>query len=97
MSLEWDWRKYQRNLFKHGLNFRDAELVFDGPCLTLEDERFGDGEQRFVTPGSLAGRVVVIAHTPRGENTRIISMRKANSRERKHYDERLEAPRRADR
>lgn len=52
------------------------------------------GEPRFITLGQLKGRTVVIAHTPRGENTRIISMRKANSREQKNYQERLEASRR---
>lgn len=41
---------------------------------------------------SLAGRVVVIAHAPRGENTtRIISMRKANRREQQIYQKRLSA------
>jgi hypothetical protein len=39
----------------------------------------------------LAGRVVLIAHAPRGKTTRIISMRKANRREQKIYKERLGA------
>jgi hypothetical protein len=37
----------------------------------------------------LAGRVVVVAHVSRGENTRIISMRKANAREQEIYQKRL--------
>jgi hypothetical protein len=46
--------------------------------------RFDDGEVRLITLGLLAGRVVVIAHSARGEDTtRIISMRKANRREKK--------------
>ncbi len=61
------------------------------PCVTFEDTRYDYGEPRFVTLGRLEGRTVVIAHTPRGENTRIISMRKANSREQKTHKERLEA------
>lgn len=60
--------------------------------MTLADERFDYGEKRFVTLGYLDGRMVVIAHTSRNEKTRIISMRKANSRERRHYEERLETP-----
>ena len=78
---------------KHGLSFEDAPEVFDGQCLTFEDRRVAYGEERYITLGHLSGRLVVIAHTPRGENTRIISMRKANSRERKAYKERLEADR----
>lgn len=87
---EWDETKSQENLSKHGLSFEDAKLVFSGPCVTFEDKRYNYGEDRFITLGQLEGRVVVIAHTPRGERTRIISMRKANRREQKTYQERLE-------
>lgn len=87
---EWDKKKSQENLSKHGLSFEDASIVFSGPCITFEDRRTDYREERFITLGSLLGRVVVIAHTPRGEKTRIISMRKANSREKKIYQERLE-------
>ncbi len=86
---EWDEAKNQENLSKHGLSFEDAELVFSGPCVTFEDKRYDYGEDRFITLGQLERRVVVIAHTPRGKKTRIISMRKANSREQKTYQERL--------
>ena len=87
---EWDKKKNQENLSKHGLSFEDASIVFSGTCITFEDRRANYGEERFITLGLLLGRVVVIAHTPRGEKTRIISMRKANSREKKIYQERLE-------
>ncbi len=89
--FEWDEEKKQTNFSDHGLSFEDAETVFSGECVTFEDTRYDHGEPRFVTLGRLEGRTVVIAHTPRGENTRIISMRKANSREQKTYKERLEA------
>lgn len=88
---EWDEKKSQKNLSERGLDFSDAEKVFSGPCLTFEDTRFDYGEPRFITFGLLERRLVVIAHTPRGDNTRIISMRKANDREKKIYQERLEA------
>ena len=88
---EWDRNKNDENLKKHGLSFEDAPEVFDGQCLTFEDTRIAYGEERYITLGHLGRRLVVIAHTPRGENTRIISMRKANSRERKAYEKRLEA------
>ena len=89
--FEWDEEKKQTNFSDHGLSFEDAETVFSGKCVTFEDTRYDYGEPRFVTLGRLEGRTVVIAHTPRGENTRMISMRKANSREQKTYKERLEA------
>ncbi len=89
--FEWDEEKKQTNFSDHGLSFEDAETVFSGERVTFEDTRYDYGEPRVVTLGQLEGRTVVIAHTPRGENTRIISMRKANSREQKTHKERLEA------
>jgi uncharacterized DUF497 family protein len=89
MGFEWDEEKNQSNQQKHGLNFADAAQVFAGRTLTFEDSREAHGESRYVTVGSLAGRVVIIAHTLRGDATRIISMRKANARERARYHERL--------
>jgi len=90
---EWDEKKSNKNLLERGLSFADAEQVFAGPCATFEDTRFDYGEPRFITFGLLEARMVVIAHTPRREKTRIISMRKANDREQKIYQERLEAAR----
>ncbi len=93
MTYEWDGAKNGSNYAKHGLDFADAELVFAGPCVTFEDNRFDYGEERFVTLGLLAGRLVAIAHAPRGEVTHIISMRKANRREQEIYQKRLGAAR----
>lgn len=90
-GLDWDEAKSRQNLAKHGLSFEDAAAVFAGRCVTVEDTRRDYGERRFVTLGLLLGRTVVVAHTPRGGRTRVISMRKANSREARRYRERLEA------
>ena len=57
--------------------------------LPHEDDRFAYGEERFITLGLLGGGLVVIAHAPRDEATRIISMRKGNRREKTIYEERL--------
>ena len=89
---EWDETNSQENLSKNDLSFDDAETVFSGPCVTFEHTRFDYGEPRFITIGRLEGYVVVVAHTPRRKNTRIISMRKGNRREEKAYQEQLETP-----
>jgi hypothetical protein len=91
MKYEWDEAKNRQNLAKHGLSFEDAGQVLCGPCVTFEDDRFDYGEERLITLGLLAGRLVVIAHSPRDEATRIISMRKGNRREQEIYQERLGA------
>ena len=96
MELEWDEVKRLANYAKHGLDFRDAEKVFQGITLTAEDNRQDYGEKRFISLGLLEDMVVVVVHTARSEKTRIISMRKANQREKKTYEEKiffgLEAP-----
>jgi uncharacterized DUF497 family protein len=90
LRFEWDDAKNRSNASKHGLDFADAEQVLTSPCVTFEDSRFDYGEERLLSLGLLAGRVVIIAHAPRGNDaTRIISMRKANRREQKLYQERL--------
>ncbi len=90
MICGWDEAKNRSNFAKHGLDFADAERVLTGPCVTFVDDRFDYGEERLITLGLLADRVIVIAHAPRGDDiTRIISIRKANRREQKIYQKRL--------
>lgn len=91
MIYEWDETKNQANLDKHGLSFYDAEAVFAGDVMTVADQRKDYGEPRFAALGTLAGRVVFIAYTLRTHKVRIISMRKANEREQKIYQERFAA------
>lgn len=59
--------------------------VFAGETVTILDDRFDDGESRFVSLGLLTGRVVVIAHTETDEVVRIISARKATKNEEISY------------
>ena len=85
MSFEWDDAKDTANQEKHGLAFEDAPLVFKGRATTRPDLRQHYGEPRFLTLGTLRGRVVVIAHTFRNDATRITSMRYANAREQARF------------
>lgn len=89
MLIEFDPTKRATNLAKHHIDLAEAAEVFEGDTLTVEDDRFDYGEQRFITIGRLAGRMMVIAWTPRGAARRIISMRKANDREQAAYSPRL--------
>ena len=85
MNFEWDEAKRQVNIRKHGIDFINAETVFDGYTITIEDDRKDYFEQRFVTFGIMEGRVVAIVHTERGGSIRIISIRKAAKYEQKTY------------
>ncbi len=89
MEFEWDEVKRRANYPKHGLDFRDAEKVLQGITLSAKDNRRDYGETRFISLGRLDDLVVVVVFTARSEKTRIISMRKANQKERKAYEEKI--------
>jgi uncharacterized protein len=90
MKIEFDPNKRNKTLVERGLDFGDADKVFAGHQFTAPDNRQDYNEPRFITVGKLNNRMVVIVWTPRGENRRIISMRKANEREQKFYGHRLD-------
>ncbi|MEA5621161.1 BrnT family toxin [Cronbergia sp. UHCC 0137] len=89
MEFEWDEAKRLTNISKHGIDFIDIASVFNGDTVTVEDNRYDYGEQRFVTFGLLQGRVIAIVITKRGNFTRIISARKANKYEQRTYFEQV--------
>ena len=66
---------------KRGLDFAEAERLFDGPTLTFEDERRDYGERRWVTMGLLREKVIVVVHTETEDEIRVISMREAEKDE----------------
>ena len=88
MKIEWDERKNKSNLRKHGLDLADADPMFDGSMLALPDDREEYGENRWIGIGVTHGRIAVVAFAERGEAcVRVISLRKANQRERKLFEE----------
>jgi uncharacterized protein len=81
-QFTWDPEKNALNQRKHGISFDEARLIFDGPVLTIQDQR-EYGEVREVSFGSLGDAVVIgVVHTDRLGVVRIISARKANKKER---------------
>ena len=89
MILEWDPEKARSNLEKHGVDFHEAGTVFDDPLsTTVPDPAHSVDEQRYVTIGlSLSGRILVVAHTDRGEAVRLITARPATPSERRFYEQ----------
>jgi hypothetical protein len=88
MNFEWDPKKANANLQKHGVSFEMAASAFlDDYSATFLGPDHGRGEHRLITFGIAAdGILVVVAHTERGENIRIISARYATRKERKKYE-----------
>jgi uncharacterized DUF497 family protein len=89
MAISFDPAKREETLADRGLDFADAEQVFAGLLIEGPDTRFDYGEERIVTVGFLGERMVVVVWTARGEDRHIISMRKANARERQKYEKQL--------
>lgn len=87
MNFEWDARKAAANERKHRVSFDEAMTVFaDWNSITILDPDHSEDEERFLVIGlSVRGRLLVVSHAERGENTRIISARRTDARERQKY------------
>jgi hypothetical protein len=77
--------KHDQTLTNRVLDFSLADRVFEGLHFTREDARKNYGKERFVTFGTLGGVLVVLVWTDRFPSIHVISMRRANRRERKAY------------
>ncbi len=89
LRFEWDPGKADRNAKKHGVSFGEAATIFDDPMFisVIDQEHSGD-EERYITIGlSGSGRLLIIAHTDREGQVRIISARKATKKEEQFYAE----------
>ena len=85
MNFTWDESKRTTNRKKHGMDLAAAATAFTGHTFTFEDRRFAYGEHRFITLGLLGVTVVVIAHTETSDTIHVISLRKADKHEQRHY------------
>ena len=88
-TFEWDPEKDEANRKKHGVSFRAAISAFMDPLsITIADPDHSRGEKRFLLLGeNHEGRLLVISHTDRQDRIRIISVRKADRRERREYEQ----------
>jgi uncharacterized DUF497 family protein len=87
--FEWEPRKANVNLKKHGITFEEAKSVFyDDHAKLLDDPDHSEDEDRFILLGvSHSLRVILVCHCYRSEGNvvRIISARKATPKESKAY------------
>jgi uncharacterized protein len=91
-KFEWEAAKAEANVAKHKISFESAAKVFDDPNIVLMKDRIDEtGEQRWNAIGNVEGVVLLlVTHVYRGgdndeEIIRIISARRADSRERGFY------------
>jgi uncharacterized protein len=88
LKFEWDENKAKSNLSKHNVSFAEATTVFGDPLsLTISDPAHSQVEDRYIIiGGSYKGKLLVVVHTERGDNIRIISARRATKQERMSYE-----------
>jgi uncharacterized protein len=87
-GIQWDPKKVDSNIQKHGVTFEEAVTVFgDLLAVTIEDPNHSVGEIRLITIGlSRSQRLLVVSHTDRDGQVRLISARLATRRERRTYE-----------
>ena len=87
VESNFDPKKNAINLRKHGVSLAEGDGVLNDPlALTIEDDS-AQGERRFVSIGmNTFGRLMVVVYTYEGENTRLVSVRHAEPKERRSYE-----------
>jgi uncharacterized DUF497 family protein len=90
MKITYDPVKRAVTLAERGLDFEDAADVFRDDTLDFPDNRRDYGELRIFTVGHLCGRMIIVIWTPRGAARHVISMGKANAREKARFGKRFE-------
>ncbi len=89
LIFEWDDKKADLNLRKHGISFEEASTVFgDELSITIEDPLHSQNENRYILIGqSIHSKTLVVVHLEKTNSIRIINARKATKKEKKIYEE----------
>ena len=87
MVFVWDEAKRKSNLVKHGLDFKDAHLVYENPdkC-TYEARSIGERRLMDLAMAVVHGKLLTMIYTERDSDIRVISFRPASREEREQYE-----------
>jgi len=87
VSFEWDSGNYDKSYQKHGISPSEAEEVFlDKNLIIVRDVKHSQTEVRYIIIGkTIEKKLLFVVFTTRGKKIRIISVRIANKKEKKHY------------
>ena len=85
IAFEFDETKSQANLLKHGISFDDAQSLWNDPRL-LEIPAKTEDEPRYLVIGLIDEKCWSAVITYRGENIRIISVRRSRTEEVELYE-----------
>ena len=87
MELTYDLSKNEANIRNHGISLADAVLLNWDLLVSGIDNRFDYGEIRIIGYAPIDNRLYCVVYTDRGNNRRVISLRKANKREVLRYEQ----------
>ena len=83
IGFDWDARKSELNLAKHGIDFENAIEVFYGPIILRRSDR--NNEERWIAVGHSKNRLITVVFTRRADVIRSISARRARKNEERAY------------
>jgi len=84
VEFEFDENKSRNNKSKHGINFINAQDLWEGPFIEFATK--GEYENRFAIIGPLRGKLYTCIYTLRGRRIRIISCRRSREKEEMLYE-----------
>lgn len=88
MKFQFDPAKAKGNLAKHKVSFADAEGVFYDPLAIHRDDPYSEQEDRWIAVGlGSTSQILVVVYIFRGDEIRLISVRRATRREVQDYEE----------
>ena len=86
MKITYDPIKNNKNIAERGISFNSVSLLDFNSALVCIDNRKDYGEIRYIAIGYISDRLYVLVFTETENGIRVISLRKANQREVKHYE-----------
>ena len=89
LQFEWDDKKAQSNLLKHGISFEEVTTAFgDMLSITIDDPLHSHNEDRLILIGlSEDLKILIVVHIEKRDTIRIVSARKASKKEKQFYEE----------
>ena len=85
-EFEYDHQKSEANKIKHGLDFDEGQAIWRDPGAIQIGSTFAQ-EQRVLRVGEICGKLWTVVFTMRDDVVRIISVRRARSREERLYEQ----------
>jgi uncharacterized protein len=87
MLFEFDIKKSQLNKTKHGIDFNETQLIWEGPYIEFAAK--SEIENRFAVIGPIDNLLYTCIFTLRGKKIRIISCRRSRKKEKELYEKNI--------